>query len=960
MGATSPSGDHSSSYDPENENNTGLQTADMANPALFDQALAAAGIAIGYMDSTGRILSANDSLSKLLGEPIGALLGRPLANYLMSDWQTTIHTRIAIGQADPTPARYVCQLKRMDDGQPWAALTLIPLTDSPVEGALFQVVLQDMTWQRHAIYPHQNAATRYRDLFEATTDPIAVEHNNRILDVNPAFEQLFGYTQDEAIGKQQLAYIAPEAHFKVRQHLQSHHNQPMETIALDKMGNRFPVEVQGKVIDYQGESVIYVTIRDLREKKAAERAIREKDQLYRILAGNLPNSAVCLFDPDMRILLTEGDLLSIKGDMVPHALSQAWKGSEGKFLYEAFSSEHDFIEQCQYTLTGQATQQEYRFSKQIILIDTLPVHAEDGSIRMGMALARDVTESRIAAEQLAASEGRVRALLNALPDTLFVLSNDDVLTTYQSGDDPLLLGDDGSVADNTIQTVGLPERVVNEILTYRELALETHRTQAFECRLELDGEVQHFDARMVSISDDEVLTLFRNITHLKRIQEELAEHLEEMTLLRQVDEEFTQNLGLLYVMSMGLDTVLRQSGGHAGFIVRFKDPDSLEIDPENFYVAGGYQIDGIQDELSKRSSLVARAIREQKPVMRHYDKDGSDRLKNHQAMLQDTSAQIVVPLYSMNEQRRLLGLVNLESNRTDRFTEERYAFVKLVGTRLASTLDNASLHKQTEEQLEELRVLYEKVTRLEQLKTDMIRIASHDLKNPLAGLTGHLEMLRWDLEGTATESTQVRLNKMRDAMRKMQDITTGILSLERIEQMAQNSTDKVFNLSELVRRTANEHEDEAKEKKQVFIPQISGTPLYINGDALQLHEAISNLIGNAIKYTPKKGSVSVYLERGESQINFKVVDTGYGVPEAQQKRLFEPFFRAKTEETANIEGTGLGLHLVKNIIERHGGEMIFESVYNQGSTFGFRLPLVDAPPNAGRDDIDNMRSMMVG
>ncbi len=71
----------------------------------------------------------------------------------------------------------------------------------------------------------------------------------------------------------------------------------------------------------------------------------------------------------------------------------------------------------------------------------------------------------------------------------------------------------------------------------------------------------------------------------------------------------------------------------------------------------------------------------------------------------------------------------------------------------------------------------------------------------------------------------------------------------------------------------------------------------------------------------------------------RVKDTGYGIPQDLQKRLFDPFYRAKTTETRFIEGTGLGLHLVKNIIERHHGEMVFESVYGEGSTFGFDIPI---------------------
>jgi len=83
----------------------------------------------------------------------------------------------------------------------------------------------------------------------------------------------------------------------------------------------------------------------------------------------------------------------------------------------------------------------------------------------------------------------------------------------------------------------------------------------------------------------------------------------------------------------------------------------------------------------------------------------------------------------------------------------------------------------------------------------------------------------------------------------------------------------------------------------------------------------------------------VTLQRDGSFAEFRVTDTGYGIPEGQQQRLFSPFFRARSKETAQIEGTGLGLHLVKNIIERHNGQMIFASTYGQGSYFGFRLPL---------------------
>ena len=119
----------------------------------------------------------------------------------------------------------------------------------------------------------------------------------------------------------------------------------------------------------------------------------------------------------------------------------------------------------------------------------------------------------------------------------------------------------------------------------------------------------------------------------------------------------------------------------------------------------------------------------------------------------------------------------------------------------------------------------------------------------------------------------------------------------------------------------------------------------MRGDLAQLYEAISNLIGNAIKYTPERGLIDVCLRKKDGLIIFDVRDNGFGIPEEHHERLFQPFYRAHTQETTGIEGTGLGLHLVKKIVERHRGKMIFRSTYGQGSTFGFSLPAANSVPH---------------
>jgi signal transduction histidine kinase len=175
----------------------------------------------------------------------------------------------------------------------------------------------------------------------------------------------------------------------------------------------------------------------------------------------------------------------------------------------------------------------------------------------------------------------------------------------------------------------------------------------------------------------------------------------------------------------------------------------------------------------------------------------------------------------------------------------------------------------------------------------------------------------------------------------MQRITSGILSLERIEQMARQHSHEQFDLTDLIKQTIREHRSDARIRSQKLQVNLPDTRLHIQGDPIQLHEAIANLISNAIKYTPDGGDITISLTTEANLIQVRVADTGYGIPEAQQKRLFSPFYRARIKETKSIEGTGLGLHLVKNIIERHRGEMYLSSTYGKGSTFGFDLPLSD-------------------
>jgi signal transduction histidine kinase len=240
----------------------------------------------------------------------------------------------------------------------------------------------------------------------------------------------------------------------------------------------------------------------------------------------------------------------------------------------------------------------------------------------------------------------------------------------------------------------------------------------------------------------------------------------------------------------------------------------------------------------------------------------------------------------------------------------------------------------TQDQLLESQQLYERVSELEQLKSDMIRIAAHDLRNPLNIISGFTELI---LDGDGLpERERDQLEHVYRAAGRMQTLVVDILSLDRIERLHEGGYNKL-DLVELVQNVYESHE--VKAEKINYRLELPDYLVSVQGDAPQLREAISNFVGNALKYTPDGGSVTVRLVVEESQAIFEVEDTGYGIPEDAQAKLFEPFYRVKDKDTRNIEGTGLGLHLVKNIIERHNGRVFVHSTYGQGSTFGFRIDL---------------------
>lgn len=222
---------------------------------------------------------------------------------------------------------------------------------------------------------------------------------------------------------------------------------------------------------------------------------------------------------------------------------------------------------------------------------------------------------------------------------------------------------------------------------------------------------------------------------------------------------------------------------------------------------------------------------------------------------------------------------------------------------------------------------------LSQLKTRMIRMASHDLKNPLSRILGYGDLALMDDE-LSPETTKF-INYIMQSGQEMNEIIVDILDMEQLR--AGRTVFEEFDFAKLTREVIYRHEPDMTRKNQHFISDVSDT-IMLKGDYRQMAQVISNLLSNAIKYTPENGEISVRLISNGKQARLEIEDNGYGIAKDAQEKLFTEFYRVKTKDTARIAGTGLGLSLVKTVVDSHDGRVWVESEEGVGSTFFVEIP----------------------
>jgi two-component system sensor histidine kinase NblS len=240
-------------------------------------------------------------------------------------------------------------------------------------------------------------------------------------------------------------------------------------------------------------------------------------------------------------------------------------------------------------------------------------------------------------------------------------------------------------------------------------------------------------------------------------------------------------------------------------------------------------------------------------------------------------------------------------------------------------------------ELVEREALEKRLSYYRDLTASMIAVAAHDLRAPIANIFGCLSLLELDKD-EFSETHLTYFNLILQAAQRLQAIADQLADLRYAEFSANKPLTDLVDLTSLVQEVFETFLPAAKDKGIQFELRCESASCNVLGDKEQLQSAVQSLIDNALKFTQTGGLIYVYLYRTQSgRVRFEVIDTGIGVPTDQQGGLFQLFFRVKNKQTMDVEGWGVGLFLVKEIVERHCGEVYFYSKPDAGSTFGFEL-----------------------
>lgn len=241
---------------------------------------------------------------------------------------------------------------------------------------------------------------------------------------------------------------------------------------------------------------------------------------------------------------------------------------------------------------------------------------------------------------------------------------------------------------------------------------------------------------------------------------------------------------------------------------------------------------------------------------------------------------------------------------------------------------------------DELTRTNEKLQRISKLKSLILSMAAHDLRAPLSVISGYTGLIQYLKENNDPQKTEAYLEVIQSQTRRINRLITDMVDLDAIDQGKLELKREMCDVTLLVEEAIETLPVVYRNQNITLVQHLPQQPLVASLDKDKISRVVYNLVGNAFKYTPAGGQVTIQLEQVEDNIVLSVSDDGYGMSEEQVNKLFQPYYRTKEARESAVSGSGLGLYIVKMLVSAHKGRVEAASALQKGTTFTIYLPIL--------------------
>jgi len=436
----------------------------------------------------------------------------------------------------------------------------------------------------------------------------------------------------------------------------------------------------------------------------------------------------------------------------------------------------------------------------------------------------------------------------------------------------------------------------------------------------------------VYLATSVTINLRQKDRELLRLQQRLANAYQRLQTLFEVSKTVSSTLDLGQVLSLIARSTAEAMQTKA-CTIRLLDESGKKVETvaayglsQKFLAKGPIEV--------QKSLITYKALSGQSSIISDISQD--NRLQYPaEAMAEGINSMLCVPLFIRGKAE---GMICVYSTEPGHFSQNDAEFLSALASEGAMAIENARA--------------YQALEAADRAKSNFVRMVAHELRSPLSAVQSMLKVLEEGYVGPITVKQQELLQRSQRRVSTLLAMVNDLLDLAagRIEQFRGEKKEVVLN--EILNKVTALLQTRAEEKGLQWNVEVPEEPLVLIGFEDGLERVFMNLVSNAIKYTPAGGSVTVRAWGEDNQIKVEVSDTGIGIPEEALPRIFDEFYRAKNAKAVEMEGTGLGLTIAKDVVDQHGGHISVESVEGEGSTFYVTLPRGETTqrPSAIKED----------